>query len=122
MKRVLFTSCLIVLALSGSLIAGEPHSQRTSRFVSQFPARTRSSTEIIFGQAPYLDEAGFGAVVSDSACNAVCAPVGAAAAAVASPGYDGAPLAFRVNEVEVWGIYLAGDWEPGAPRPRTRSP
>jgi hypothetical protein len=99
MKSALITLCLIVGVLSSPLPAGE-----------------RGSTEVIFGQAPSLDENGiFNAALSDRTCNPSSAQTLARAHAVASPGYDGAPLSFRVNEVEVWGIYKAVTLYPGTP-------
>ena len=57
MKRVFITSCLMVGVLSGALTAGE-----------------RGTTDIIFGQAPSLNENGiFDAVLSDRTCNPLSA-------------------------------------------------
>ncbi len=117
MNRILLTLCCLALALTGPLVARGSQEELESRIGLPDPPRANGTIDIIFGQEPRLhDDAGFyNAVPADKTCNVACSPAQSRAYAVATPGTDMISLSFRINEVEVWGIYKAGAVDPGTP-------
>jgi len=117
MNRVLVTLLCLAVALTGPLVAGGRQEKLETRIDLPDPLRVSGTTYYIFGQGPSLSEWGiYNAIPADRTCDVACPPTQTQrSVAVASPGYDGAALSFRINEVEVWGIYKAGALDPGTP-------
>jgi hypothetical protein len=116
MKRTNFAVGLLALIWIQPAVAGEG-AQELGAAEATWPFAHPAGTSVThFGQAPDLGLGGvLNARLADASCDVACSPARSSSAAAASPGTDILSLAFRINEVEVWGIYQAGASQPGLP-------